>query len=588
MNFNNIFFVLLSLFSIASACGQQRYNVFTFDSQSKNKISSPLKVNEHADSIMIIKNAIDVVNNWRLSGLVFSNVDSVRFLGKQCEIYFYKSPKYQLQLVEVDTDTKNIIDIAGINYNLNRLDSVTIRNNLKATLAYLNNNGYPFASVKFDNIKVTEYNIQANLKINKGQFIKFAPIMYKGRLRLNNKYLHRYLNILPKAPYNHNAVLSIPSQLSNIPFIQIDSFKGINFINEKAELDLYLSSKKANYFDFIIGVQPTTNSIGRKYSINGEINADVNNVFNQGENIRFRFKRLSLEDQELILSLDYPYIAGLPIGATGLFSLKRNFNASVDAITQIGLQYIFTGNNVLKAYWTNTSSRLTEIDSITLFNTKRLPSTLDYNYTGIGLNSTYRNLDYRFNPKKGYEINVNAIVGLKSIIQNQSIITLRNSDIDFSNAYDTLPDDPFQFDISTDISYYLSVNKWSTIKVNNRLGYKFINGVVLQNEVFRLGGNKSLRGFDELSVFTDAYTMVTLEYRIMLDKNSYLSLPFLDYFRGRTTADGKFKTGLGLGMGMNFSTAAGIFNLSFAAGNNYKGSPNFGNTKLHFGYVNLF
>ena len=568
--------------------GQQRYDVLCLDSYSKKIIPSPNKSNKQVDSISILKMSSDLINNWRVNGFIFANIDSLKFEGKICSIFIFKGEKYSLNLIRLNNETKNILDIAGVNRAIGLVDSINITSNLKSTLTYLNNHGFPFASVKFDSIAIDDKKVNAKLEINKGQFIKFSPLKYKGRLKVNEKYLQRYLGIIANSPYDHSLILTMQRKIQDIPFVQLDSFLGINFYNQKAELDLYLSAKKANYFDFIIGVQPTTNTTGKRYTINGELNADIYNVLNQGENFRFRFKRLSLEDQELLLSMDYPYVIGLPIGVAGSFSLKRNFSTSVDANAQLGLQYLFTGNNIVKAYWTNTSSRLTVLDTISILNAKKLPSSLDYNYNGIGLSSLYRKLDYRFNPKKGYEINLNAVTGIKTIVQNQSILELRNENVDFTNAYDTLPNAPFQFDITSDISYYKSINKWSSLKINNKTGYKYINGVVLQNEVFRLGGNKSLRGFDELSVFSDIYTMFTVEYRIILDKNSFLSLPFIDYFRGRTINDGKYKTGIGLGLGMNFSTAAGIFNISFAAGNNFNGSPDFGNTKIHFGYVNLF
>lgn len=587
MNTKLILLILLVV-NLCKVNSQQRYDVLCLDSQTKKIISSPFKNHKAVDSASILKMSLDLINSWRVSGFVFANIDSVQYQNKICTIFIYKGEKYNLHLVNLSDETKNILDVSGVYRDITLVDSFNLSNNLKTALTYLNDHGYPFSRIKFDSINIDDKKIGASLDIRKGQYIKFAPIRHKGKLKIDRKYLQRYLGIIPEQAYNHSLIIGMQKRLQDLPFVQLDSFLGINFLNEKAELDLYLSPKKANYFDFIIGVQPTTNTSGKRYAINGEINADIYNILSQGENFRFRFKRLSLEDQELLLSLDYPYIIGLPIGAAASFSLKRNFSSSIDANAQLGLQYLFTGNNILRAYWTNTTSRLSEIDSAALLSAKKLPSSLDYQYNGIGLSSLYRKLDYRFNPKKGFEININAVTGLKTIIKNQTILELKNEVVDFSNAYDSLPNKPFQFDINSDVSFYKSINKWSTLRVNNKTGYKYINGIVLQNEVFRMGGNKTLRGFDELSVFTDVYTMFTLEYRIILDRNSFLSLPFIDYFRGRTIADGKFKTGIGLGMGMNFSTAAGIFNISFAAGNNFEGSPDFGNTKIHFGYVNLF
>jgi hemolysin activation/secretion protein len=47
-------------------------------------------------------------------------------------------------------------------------------------------------------------------------------------------------------------------------------------------------------------------------------------------------------------------------------------------------------------------------------------------------------------------------------------------------------------------------------------------------------------------------------------------------------------TAIGLGLGLNFATKAGIFNVSFAAGSRLNNPIDFNNTKVHFGFISLF
>jgi hemolysin activation/secretion protein len=122
------------------------------------------------------------------------------------------------------------------------------------------------------------------------------------------------------------------------------------------------------------------------------------------------------------------------------------------------------------------------------------------------------------------------------------------------------------------------------------MGARYDEGKVLENEMFRIGGNRLLRGFDELSILTNYYGVFTTELRLLLDRNSYFTLPFIDVSQNLLLGeDGQFwDTALGIGMGLNFATAAGIFNVSFAAGSRLGNPVNFQDTKVHFGYVNLF
>jgi hemolysin activation/secretion protein len=113
---------------------------------------------------------------------------------------------------------------------------------------------------------------------------------------------------------------------------------------------------------------------------------------------------------------------------------------------------------------------------------------------------------------------------------------------------------------------------------------------VLENELYRIGGNRLLRGFDELSILTDYYAVLTSEFRLLLNTDSYLSFPFIDFSRMRTFVEGEpiIDNAYGIGLGLNFSTKSGIFNISFAAGSRLQNPIDFNNTKVHFGYVNLF
>ena len=55
--------------------------------------------------------------------------------------------------------------------------------------------------------------------------------------------------------------------------------------------------------------------------------------------------------------------------------------------------------------------------------------------------------------------------------------------------------------------------------VANKTGYLESPGV-FENELYRIGGLKTLRGFDEDSIFASFYTIGPLETRYLLERNS--------------------------------------------------------------------
>jgi len=157
-------------------------------------------------------------------------------------------------------------------------------------------------------------------------------------------------------------------------------------------------------------------------------------------------------------------------------------------------------------------------------------------------------------------------------------------------AYDTLSLTNIQFSSEFRGSFFVPVRNFGTIRLGLDAGIRLVNGRVVENELFRIGGNRLLRGFDELSIFSDAYAVGTAEFRLILDRDSYLTLPFFDVARLRYYNEGvpAMDTALGVGLGLNFATRVGIFNVAFAAGNRLGMGFDFQNTKVHFGYTNLF
>jgi len=308
----------------------------------------------------------------------------------------------------------------------------------------------------------------------------------------------------------------------------------------------------------------------------------------QGEYIYANFQRID-PTQQLELRFKYPYLFDLPIGVDvkGGIYFNEEFR---ETIFDAGILYQFDGNSTLKASWNNKSSRLIELDTSAIIASKKLPDKLDVSYNAGGLEFAASRLDYRFNPSKGWNVRLGGTVGIKRIIRNNAIEGLSSQEVDFSVEYDNLKLNTFQTEVKLSGAYYIPAFKVATLKLGVEGGLQYNEEKIFDNELHRIGGNRLLRGFDEQSILTDIYWVSTLEFRLLLDRNSYLSFPFIDY--GITHIndgdDQIWDTAISFGMGINFATPAGIFNVSFAAGRRLDNPIDFGNTKLHFGYVSLF
>ena len=181
--------------------------------------------------------------------------------------------------------------------------------------------------------------------------------------------------------------------------------------------------------------------------------------------------------------------------------------------------------------------------------------------------------------KKGHQITVNGSFGNKSIKKNPLIAEKLYEGIALkSNLYNA----------ELIANYYFPISKRSVIKLASKNGYTF-NETLFDNEFLRIGGLHTLRGFDEESIFASFYSIETIEYRYILEQNSYLYLFFDGAYYEREGIEGfEADRPFGFGAGMSFETNAGIFSISYAVGKQFENPIEFKSAKIHFGFVNFF
>ena len=98
-----------------------------------------------------------------------------------------------------------------------------------------------------------------------------------------------------------------------------------------------------------------------------------------------------------------------------------------------------------------------------------------------------------------------------------------------------------------------------------------------------------LRGFDEETIFSTRYAILTIEPRLLIGQNSYLFVfGHIGYTEDKTNDTNTTDTPMGLGAGLTFETKVGLFGFSGALGKQLGNAFDFRDIKIHFGYVSLF
>ena len=89
--------------------------------------------------------------------------------------------------------------------------------------------------------------------------------------------------------------------------------------------------------------------------------------------------------------------------------------------------------------------------------------------------------------------------------------------------------------------------------------------VLKYNELFRIGGANSIRGFNEQSIFTNSYLYFNLEYRYLTSEQSYF-YTITDFGKVKTNFTTENLIGIGLGYLFNINNSH--IKLSTALGRN--------------------
>ena len=492
--------------------------------------------------------------------------------------YISFGPQFKWAYLKNENVDEGVLSEIGFReklYNNQPLYYKNVKRVQEKLITYYENNGYPFAVVKLDSIVISEGNIAAKLKLTKNSEEKIDSIVVKGSAKLSPVYLYNYLGIKPGSLYNEGQLKKVNTRIAEIPFIRSSKPATILFTNKFNKLILNLEKKQASQFDGIIGILPD-NKTG-KILFTGDVHLKLQNGLGKGELIDLNWRKLQTLTQDLKLRLVYPFLLRSPFGLDYTLKLYKKDTTFLDVNQNIGLQYNLNGGNYLKIFYSNKTSSLLSTTGLEYLTT--LPPMADVQNNMYGIGIKYEKLDYRLNPRKGYSFQGNTSAGTKSIRKNFKLNPV---------MYEGLKLNSTQYNADFEASAYIPIKNRSTFKIGAQSAFLF-GETIFQNELYRIGGLKTLRGFDEESIYASAYSILTVEYHYILEQNSYLYL-FGDgaYYENRNVLEFVHDTPFGFGAGISFETKAGIFSINYALGKQFDNPIELKSGKIHFGIVNYF
>jgi len=525
------------------------------------------------------------------AGYISASIDSTRKDSFAVYIQLFLGEKYTWDDIRVDAKDWYVLNLLGFNsagFHDRPFDGAKVSHLYNLLLDHFANNGYPFAKVGLDSVTMQQGKISAHLSIDQGLAYHIDSIIVNGNIKLSKKFLHRYLDVKPHDAYQQNKLDRISRRLAELPYLEQAQPWSISMLNTGANLQLYLQPRRSNQVNVLVGFLPANQELGGKLLLTGEATLDLRNPFGNGETIGINWQQLQSRSPRLNLVLHRPYIFNSPFGFNFNFELYKKDSAYVNINAQAGVQYVLSASQSGMVYIQTQSTRVGQADTAFVIANKQLPPVIDVNAVSLALQYNFNNTDYRFNPRRGNDLQLITGFGNKKIKKSDAILQIKDPSYNYGKLYDSLETNSYQFKVRASAAHYIPLSKQSTIKTAvNAAWYQSPN--YFQNELFQIGGYKLLRGFDEESIYANRYAVGTFEYHYLLGQNSYL-FAFTDYgwAKYQTNLLNYAHTYLGLGFGLAFETKTGVFNISFAEGKRNDLSFDFRQSKIHLGFVSVF
>lgn len=458
---------------------------------------------------------------------------------------------------KIHINTKEILTATKLQLNISQ-DTIILpihqtEQFINSLLRELEQKGYPMSSVQLTNHRIEKNHLTAslNLKVDIKRSIdniyitpyeKFPKAIKK---QLVKRYQHK--------EYSQENINALQKEMQQFPFVKVNKPAEILFTDEQTILYVYADKTNASRFDGLVGFN--SNEETGKLQFNGHLDLQLLNVFNAGEQLKLYWKNDGQQQSTLRIQTEVPYIFSSPFGFMGELQIFKQDSTMQN--TKINLQalYYLSLQNRIGLGIQNTSSTA---GSENTYGSENYSNTF---FTANHYITTYQ--DHSLFPTK-----------FKSHLQ-----------VGFGNRKTDTENLPQYF-------IQLYVEKLWQINQRNYLhqaieAYYLKSDKYIYNELFRFGGNQSIRGFIENSLFAQSMLGLFNEYRYILSSTLYAhTLTDIGYYEDPllNTQSILYSGGMGLGI----KTGGGLFNMIYAVGKQPNQKFELKNAIVHISFKTQF
>ena len=529
---------LIFLFFLCAFFNAQKKEFWLIDVQTNKKTLAidSLAATKFLDSLS--------QNNYFLTEL-----ENVKKEGYKTEIFFNKGKNYNEAQVFIPTEIAANSKLKTDFFTKN-LDSIKKEINNK-----YRNQGFAFNRVKSQFIGIKNDIPQVEISVIKGDQRKIDSFVIKGYEKVPKRFVQNLEKNYQGKIYDDKNLISLNQSLQNHPFIALDKPPQTLFTKDSTQVFLFLSKKKSNSFDGIIGFG---NDKEEKFSFNGSLNVNFRNMFNSFETVNIFWQRNPDKGQTFDLQTDIPYLFKSNIGTNINVNIYRQDStfATVKFLPSVYLH--LTNRQKLGLRGRFETSTVT--DSLYI-------QGKDFGKKGIGV-------WYEFTEASDVELFLH-----KTRIRAEA---------------DYISTNYLNEDLSViQNNFFLAAERNFHIKGNNYLNLRGETSLMnskndlATNELLRFGGWNSFRGFNENALLADFYYYGTAEYRYLVGNQAFFDV-FGQYGQINNKNLGLKPKLYSLGLGFNFFLPIGLMSFQISNGNEFGNPIKFGDTKIHWGILSRF
>jgi len=525
------------------------------------------------DSLGFLNKVIDFKNELMKKGYLLANVDRHICRTDSCLAYLYSGKKISwgyIYPVGFPSKLLKKLNLGSFNQHPIKIDD--FQSFMSGILDYSGRTGSPYAVVRMDSVIIRDEGISGQIRYTQGPLVTYDTLSIYGDQDVNRAFLQTYLDLDVGEAFNRRSIEGIDGRITRLDYLSLDQPPRYILEGTHCKVNLDLRSVKANKLDALIGFLPKQGS-NSGLRLTGFVDLDLQNLFHSGKRLTFLWRQFNVSSQELNVVYDHPVFLRSPLGIKFDLHLLKQDTSFINRDIHLTAQL-----QKIKVNYSLTvdlgSSRLIKPSLVT---TDSLFLS-DYNSQYLGAGFGFEDLDNKDNPSRGWRFSLLSELGKKSILHNSSLPP---------EVYDSLNLNPVQIKFEGTVEYNQRIRGPFVGHLDIGASRIHSSGKLFLNDLYRLGGIHSVRGFNDLERFASSYFMIRSEVRMLFNQDSRLfvfyDLAFTDnvvsHFTDRLT---------GIGAGLVLNTGPGRLQLVYALGNSNQQSLSLAQAKIHIGYIAKF